>query len=56
VVEHETGYRAQQARPVALLEGYGARRVADVYGVPLLSADELVVFAAGLTYDVGELG
>jgi hypothetical protein len=48
VVEHETGYRAQHARPIALLEGYGAWRVADAYGVPLLSADELVVFAAGL--------
>jgi hypothetical protein len=45
VVEHETGYRAQHARPIALLEGYGAQRVADLYGVPLLSADELVVFA-----------
>jgi hypothetical protein len=49
VVEHETGYRAQHARPVALLEGYGAQRVADRYGVPLLSAGELVVFAAGLS-------
>jgi hypothetical protein len=48
VVEHETGYRAQHARPIALLEGYGARRVADAYGVPLLSADQLVVFAAGM--------
>jgi hypothetical protein len=48
VVEHETGYRAQHARPIALLDGYEARRVADAYGVPLLSADELVVFAASL--------
>jgi hypothetical protein len=41
VVEHQWGFRAQHARPVALLEGYGAQDVADVYGVPLLSADEL---------------
>jgi hypothetical protein len=47
VVEHECGYRAQHARPVALLDGYAAQDVADVYGVPLLSADQLVVFAAG---------
>jgi hypothetical protein len=47
VVEHESGYRAQHARPLALLDGYGAQDVADVYGVPLLSADDLVVLAAG---------
>jgi hypothetical protein len=42
VVEHEWGYRAQHARPVALLEGFGAQRLADAYGIPLLSAGELV--------------
>jgi hypothetical protein len=42
VVEHEWGYRAQHARPVALLEGFGVQTVADAYGVPVLSADELL--------------
>jgi hypothetical protein len=46
VVEHEWGYRAQHARPVALLEGYGAERIAETYGVPVLSADEIVRLAS----------
>jgi hypothetical protein len=50
VVEHELGYRAQHARPVALLEGHGAGEVAERYGVPLLSADEAVAFAAGSAF------
>ena len=41
VVEHESGYRAQHARPVALLDGFGVETVADLYCVPVLSADEL---------------
>ena len=46
VVEHESGYRAQHARPVALLEGFGVETVAGVYGVPVLSVDELLAYAA----------
>ena len=42
VVEHEWGYRAEHARPVALLEGFGVQTVADAYRVPVLSADELL--------------
>jgi hypothetical protein len=45
VVEHEHGYRAQHARPVALLDGPGAQEVADAYAIPVLSADELVTLA-----------
>ena len=44
VVEHEWGYRAQHARPVALLEGFGVRTLADVYDVPVLSAEELLTY------------
>jgi hypothetical protein len=42
VVEHEWGYRAQYARPMALLEGVGVEAVADAYGIPVLSAEELL--------------
>jgi hypothetical protein len=42
VVEHEWGYRAQYARPVSLLEGFGVETVADAYGIPVLSAEELL--------------
>jgi hypothetical protein len=46
VVEHESGYRAQHARPVALLEGFGVETVAGAYDVPVLSADELLTYVA----------
>jgi hypothetical protein len=56
IVECETGFRAEYARPLALLdvafpddlrEG-GRRRIiaADAYGIPLLGRDELVAYAA----------
>jgi hypothetical protein len=56
IVECETGFRAEYARPLALLdvafpddlrEG-GRRRViaADAYGIPLLARDELLAYAA----------
>jgi hypothetical protein len=41
IVEHEEGWRAQHARPLALLDRVALGRVADRYGIPLLSADEL---------------
>jgi hypothetical protein len=56
VVECETGFRAQYARPIGLLDAYNpldfarplkrARDAAEVYGVPLLPRDELVAYAA----------
>ena len=55
VVEHETGFRAQYARPIALLDhrhprdlrekGRRIENAADAYGVPLLARDELVAYA-----------
>ena len=55
IVECETGFRAQYARPVGLLDAYNpldfarplkrARDAAEAYGVPLLPRDELVAFA-----------
>lgn len=55
VVEHEHGFRAQYARPVALLDrenpldyGEQGRRTAiaaDAYGIPLLKHAELVAYA-----------
>jgi hypothetical protein len=55
VVECETGFRAQYARPVALLDAYNpldfarplkrARDAAAAYGVPLLPRGELVAYA-----------
>jgi hypothetical protein len=55
VVECETGFRAQYARPVALLDAYNpldfarplkrARDAAAAYGVPLLPRRELVAYA-----------
>ena len=56
VVECERGFRAEFARPIALLaDGYagdrleGGRRLeraAERYGIPLLPRDELVAYAA----------
>ncbi len=55
VVECETGWRAQFARPVGLLDAYNpldfarplkrAREAAAAYDVPLLPRDELVAYA-----------
>ena len=56
VVECERGFRAEFARPLALLElrnpidrreaGQRLERAADRYAIPLLPADELVAYAA----------
>jgi hypothetical protein len=55
IVECERGFRAQYARPVALLELEGslgrAKRerlalAAENYGIPLLGRDELIAYAA----------
>lgn len=55
IVECETGFRAQYARPIALLDvpsAVDARRArrlagaAEAYAVPLLARDELVAYAA----------
>jgi hypothetical protein len=56
VVECERGFRAEFARPLALLDrrspldrregGQRLVRAADHYGIPLLEADELVAYAA----------
>ena len=55
VVECEWGFRAQYARPVALLDcpnpldRGGGRRVAlaaESYGIPVLDRDELTAYAA----------
>jgi hypothetical protein len=43
IVEHELGFRAQHARPVALGEGYYAQRVANIYGLPVLARESLAV-------------
>jgi hypothetical protein len=45
VVEHEIGFRAQHARPVALLDGHGAQDVAERYGIPTVSAGEATALA-----------
>lgn len=55
VIECETGFRAEYARPIALLDAYnpldfakpGRRAVAasEAYGIPLLRRDELVAYA-----------
>ena len=55
VVECETGFRAQFARPIGLLDAYNpldfarplkrARDAAAAYGVPLLARDELLAYA-----------
>jgi hypothetical protein len=55
VVECETGFRAQFARPVALLDMYNrhdfshpgrrAAAAAAAYGIPLLPRDELIAYA-----------
>ncbi len=55
VVECESGFRAQYARPVGLLDAYnpldfarpGRRAVAaaEAYGIPLLPRDELLAYA-----------
>lgn len=62
VVECERGFRAEYARPLALLDrgsstdrGEGGRRrerAAENYAIPLLSRDELIAYAAWH----GELG
>ncbi len=56
VIECELGFRAEYARPIALLDqasrldrGEGGRRrerAAEEYGIPLLGRDELVAYAA----------
>ena len=54
IVECEHGFRAQYARPVALLDRENpfdprrraAARAAERYGLPLLERDELVAYAA----------
>jgi hypothetical protein len=55
IVECETGFRAQFARPLALLDrphpddlreqGRRAANAAEAYGIPLLERDELVAYA-----------
>lgn len=55
IIECEWGFRAQYARPIALLDrhnpadymkhGKRAARAADAYGVPLLADAELVAYA-----------
>jgi hypothetical protein len=50
IVEHELGFRAQHARPVALCESHYAQRVADVYGLPVLSRESLELEAGELTF------
>ncbi len=55
IVECETGFRAQFARPLALLDrenpddlreqGRRAAFAADAYGIPLLERDELIAYA-----------
>jgi hypothetical protein len=55
VIECERGFRAEYARPVALLDrlspldrregGQRLQRAADAYRIPLLPADELVAYA-----------
>ncbi len=55
IVECETGFRAQFARPLALLDlpnpddlrekGRRAAVAADAYGIPLLQRDELIAYA-----------
>ena len=46
VVEHEWGYRGQHARPEGLLGGFGVETVAEAYGVPVLSAEDLLAHVA----------
>lgn len=56
IVEHETGFRAQYARPIALLDVRHARdlrekgrrieNAAEAYAIPLLARDELLAYAA----------
>jgi hypothetical protein len=41
IAEHELAYRAEHARPIALCEGYYAQQMADVYGLPALSRENL---------------
>jgi len=55
VVEHQTGFRAQYARPIALLDlrspgdyrekGKRLENAAAAYAIPLLARDELVAYA-----------
>jgi len=55
IVECETGFRAQFARPLALLDrenpddlreqGRRAAFAAEAYGIPLLERDELIAYA-----------
>ena len=55
IVECETGFRAEHARPIALLDAgapddireHGRRRfvAADAYGIPVLARDELLAYA-----------
>jgi hypothetical protein len=50
VIECERGFRAQYARPVALLDDRRQRKRAALagehYGIPLLERDELIAYAA----------
>ena len=55
IVEHETGFRAQYARAIALLDvrhprdlrekGRRIENAADAYGIPVLPRDELLAYA-----------
>ena len=56
IVEHETGFRAEYARPLALLDrrhpddirerGRRLAAAAEAYGIPLLGRGELIAYAA----------
>ena len=56
IVEHETGFRAEYARPLALLDrkhpadsrerGLRLQNAAETYNIPLLARDELLAYAA----------
>ena len=56
IVEHETGFRAEYARPLALLDckhpadmrerGLRLQNAAAAYNIPLLARDELLAYAA----------
>ena len=56
IIEHERGFRAEYARPLALLDlpnpddyrehGRCLANAAEAYGIPLLERDELIAYAA----------
>jgi hypothetical protein len=53
IVEHELGFRAEHARPVALCEGYYAQQIADAYDLPVVSRDGLERGAPGRAPGLG---